>query len=84
MIYTLSTPHFINVNLTKHMSNEIEYIAKTEKNSKIIGFTEPGVLYIKYSWASWLNPRRGNLVSSQAYGEPAEYSQVQKRLPGYR
>lgn len=52
MIYTLSTPHFINVNLTKHMSNDVEYIAKTEKNSKIIGFTEPGVLYIKYSWAS--------------------------------
>lgn len=36
IIYTSSTTHFINVNLTKNMSNAIEYIVKREKNSKLL------------------------------------------------
>lgn len=36
IIYTSSTTHFINVNLTKSMSNAIEYTVEREKNSKLL------------------------------------------------
>lgn len=51
IIYTSSTTHFINVNLTKSMSNAIEYIVEREK-LKITGFTKPGFVYIRYSQTS--------------------------------